>query len=64
MWLETKSDRVKACFECKEYTFIYPESAENREFLRWFEHDHRGHMVQTINLSEIDKNIYKVYKRK
>lgn len=57
-------DRVKVCFECKEYMIIFPESAINREYVEYFEQKHLRHMTQTVNLSEIDKNVYRMCEKK
>ena len=58
-----RPDRAKACFQCKEYVVIFPDNPKNKEMLNYFEAKHLYHMVQVVNLSEIDKNKYRLCKR-
>ena len=45
---------VRVCLGCKHYTIIYPENASNGRFIRLFDFWHSGHLMQTINIKELD----------
>ncbi|KKN57642.1 hypothetical protein LCGC14_0560140 [marine sediment metagenome] len=51
-------ERVKVCFKCELYIIIYSNDSMNMKFENIFSMVHSGHMVQIVNLSEIEKEGY------
>ncbi len=60
----SKSVIVRMCLECKHYTIIFPESASNGCFLKLFDLWHLGHIIQTININELDSTYTCITERK
>ena len=50
--------RVKICFQCKQYIIIYSDDPVNMKFENVFSMVHSGHMVQVVNLSEVEGDEY------
>jgi len=55
-----KAERCRLCFNCKEYVLIFPDNPDSMMVINVFDSRHIYHMVQTVNLKEVDKNIYKL----
>ena len=55
-WVEKKI-RVRACIRCKNYIIINPKDTSNFNQIKSFETAHAGHILITVELTEI-KNYY------
>ena len=48
--------RVRVCFRCKMYAMIYALNNICFDKLKRFNSEHKGHSLQTVQLSELDKS--------
>ena len=50
--------RARACIKCREYVIIYTNNPENQNVIKFFEGNHKGHTLITLDLDEV-KGQYK-----
>ena len=53
---DENTQRVKVCFRCKAFIRINETDPRNLASLNLFDHQHSGHPVQTVNISELDSS--------
>ena len=54
---------VRACYDCKEYMPIDPADPNNQKLIKIFESNHKGHVVISLSLSEVEKKYKNVEKK-
>ena len=57
------STNVQIFSNCREYVIIHPNNPENQNLIRFFEVNHKGHTLITLDLNEV-KDQYKTLKDK
>jgi len=55
-----KADRIKVCWNCKEYIFIFLNNSSSKILEKVFESKHYNHMIQIANIDEIDKKEFRL----
>ena len=51
--------RVKVCCTCKKFCAIYPNNYESIKRVLTFENKHKGHSLETMDLSELEQKTVK-----
>lgn len=60
MFGQEQPDGAIVCFQCHEYVLVFANNFHNKKLVNFFEGKHMGHMRQTIDIAELDPNIYRL----